>query len=66
MSEAMHSEDIELDVDGAEAVIGGAGKPMTMEQAVKDGYAEVACGEHGTVMRNAKGKEIVVPYPTHK
>ena len=63
MSEAMHSEDIELDEGGAEAVIGGAAKHMTMEQAVKAGYHEVACGQHGTVMKNAKGNEIVVPYP---
>ncbi len=59
---AMHSEDIELDDDGAEAVIGGAAKHMTMAQAVKAGYSEVACEPHGTLMRNKKGQEIVVPY----
>ena len=64
VSSAMHSEDIELDEGGADAVIGGAAKHMTMEQAVKAGYREVACGQHGTVMQNAKGTEIVIPYPS--
>ena len=60
---AMHSEDIELDEGDAEAVVGGAAKRMTMGQAVRAGYREVACGQHGTVMQNAKGNEIVLPYP---
>jgi hypothetical protein len=62
VSSAMHSEDIELDEDGAEAVVGGAAKNMTMAQAVKAGYSEVACEPHGTLMRNHKGHEVVVPY----
>ena len=62
VSSAMHSEDIELDDGGADAVVGGAAKHMTMAQALKDGYTEVACERHGTLMRNKKGQEIVVPY----
>jgi hypothetical protein len=60
---AMHSEDIELDEDGAESVIGGAARSnMTLEQALKAGYHEVFCGKDGTLLRNGHGKEIVVPY----
>jgi hypothetical protein len=62
VSSAMHSEDIELDEGGAAAVIGGAAKNMTMAQAVKAGYSEVSCEPHGTLMRNSKGHEVLVPY----
>ncbi len=62
VSSTMHNEDIELDDDGADAVVGGAAKHMTMAQAVKAGYTEVACEPHGTLMRNKKGQEVVVPY----
>jgi hypothetical protein len=63
VSSAMHSEDIELDEGGAEAVIGGAAKPMTLEQALKAGYTEIACKPHGTLMKNMKtGKEMTIPY----
>jgi hypothetical protein len=60
---AMHSEDIDLDEGGAEAVLGGAAKPMTLEQALKAGYTEVACKPHGTLVKNMKtGKEMTIPY----
>ncbi len=63
VSSAMHSEDIELDEGGAEAVVGGAAKHMTLEQALKAGYTEIACKPHGTLLKNMKtGKEITVPY----
>jgi hypothetical protein len=65
MSDAMHSEDLELDDAGAEAVLGGAMRQMTMEQALKAGYHEIACGQHGTLMRNRKGEECLVPYKQH-
>jgi hypothetical protein len=59
----MHTEDIELDESGAEAVVGGiAVKHITMEQAFKQGYESVACMKQGTLMKNLKtGKEIIVP-----
>jgi hypothetical protein len=63
VSSTMHDEDIELDEGGAEGVIGGAAKHMTMEQALKAGYTGIACTRQGTLMKNNKtGKEIVVPY----
>ncbi|HEX4034407.1 MAG TPA: hypothetical protein VHX66_08195 [Solirubrobacteraceae bacterium] len=62
----LHSEDIELDEAGADAVLGGiAVKNISEEQAVKEGYHAVACAENGTVMRNKKGAEIIVPYKNH-
>ena len=59
----MHTEDIELDEGGAEAVVGGvAVKHITMAQAVKQGYESVVCMKQGTLMKNLKtGKEIIVP-----
>ena len=59
----MHTEDIELDETGAEAVIGGvATKHITLEQAFKEGYETIAVMPHATLMKNLKtGKEIVVP-----
>ena len=61
--ESMHTEDIELDETAAEAVIGGvAVKHITVAQAMKEGYEQVACIRNGTLMRNEKtGKEIIVP-----
>jgi hypothetical protein len=63
--ESMHTEDIELDENAAEAVIGGvAVKHITMARALKEGYEAVACTKRGTLMRNEKtGKEIIVPEP---
>jgi hypothetical protein len=57
-------EDIELDAGGAESVVGGAGshaKPtMTIAQAEKAGYHEVACEAGGGVlMRNKKGQTLL-------
>jgi hypothetical protein len=61
--ESIHTEDIELDETGAEAVIGGvAVKHITMDRALKEGYESIACARNGTLMRNRKtGKEIIVP-----
>lgn len=61
--ESIHSEDIDLDESGAEAVIGGiAVKHITVERALKEGYEEVACTRKGTLMRSVKtGKEILIP-----
>ncbi len=61
--ESIHTEDIELDETGAEAVIGGvAVKHITMERALKEGYESISCARKGTLMRNKKtGKEIIVP-----
>jgi hypothetical protein len=61
----MHTEDIELDETGAEAVIGGfATKHITVEQAFKQGYETIAVMPHGFLMKNMKtGKEIIVPDP---
>ena len=61
----MHTEDIELDEAGAEAVVGGvAVKHITPEQAFKQGYEAIAVMRHGTLMKNYKtGKEIIVPDP---
>jgi hypothetical protein len=64
----LHSEDIELDEAGADAVLGGSVpvKHISEAQAVKEGYVEVACASNGTLMKNMKtGKEIIVPYPKH-
>ena len=60
----MHTEDIELDEAGAEAVVGGvAVKHITLEQAFKQGFKEIECMTNGTLMKNMKtGKEILVPY----
>ena len=59
----LHTEDIELDERGAEAVIGGvATRHITAEQAFKEGYEAIAVMPHATLMKNMKtGKEIVVP-----
>ena len=59
----MHTEDIELDETGAEAVTGGvAVKHITAEQAFKEGYETIAVMPHAMLMKNLKtGKEIVVP-----
>jgi hypothetical protein len=59
----MHTEDIELDEPGAEAVVGGfAVKHMTPEQAFKQGYEAIAVMRNGTLMKNMKtGREIIVP-----
>ncbi len=59
----MHTEDIELDESGAEAVVGGvAVKHITMHQALAEGYKALACVKQGTLMKNTKtGKEIIVP-----
>jgi hypothetical protein len=60
----MHTEDIELDETGAEAVIGGANahkSSMTMAQAVKAGYKPIACVVGGdTLMKNKAGREILI------
>ena len=63
----LHSEDIELDSAGADAVLGGVTvKHITEQQALKEGYQAVACAANGTLMKNMKtGKEILVPYPKH-
>jgi hypothetical protein len=59
----MHTEDLELDETGAEAVIGGfATKHITAEQAFKQGFVAIAVMPHATLMKNMKtGQEIVVP-----
>jgi hypothetical protein len=59
----IHTEDVELDETGAEAVIGGsATKHITAEQAFKQGYEAIAVMPHATLMKNMKtGREIVVP-----
>jgi hypothetical protein len=64
----LHSEDIELDEAGADAVLGGSipVKHISEEQAFKEGYVAVGCAENGTVMRNKKtGADIIVPYKLH-
>ena len=59
----MHTEDIELDETGADAVVGGvATEHITLEQAFKQGYETIAVMPDATLMKNMKtGKEIVVP-----
>jgi hypothetical protein len=58
----MHTEDVELDEADAEAVVGGiAVKHMTMEQAFKEGYEQIASMRNGALMKNMKtGREIIV------
>ena len=60
---AMHSEDIELDEAAAEAVVGGvAVRHITLEQALKQGCVEVECMRNGSLMRDKKGHEFLIPY----
>ncbi len=59
----MHTEDIELDEPGAEAVLGGAAvSHLTAEQAFEHGYEAIAVMLNGILMKNIEtGKEIIVP-----
>jgi hypothetical protein len=58
-------EDIDLDEVGAESVVGGAGShakgkaTMTIAEAEKAGYHEVACEIGGTLMKNSKGHTLL-------
>ncbi len=57
-------EDIELDEVGAESVVGGAGAHakkhvMSIAEAEKAGYKEVACERGGVLMKNSAGHTIV-------
>jgi hypothetical protein len=60
-SSHLDSEDIDLDEGGDGTVVSGAAAHVTtIERALKAGYTEVACGQHGTLVRDKKGQETVV------
>ena len=60
---ALHTEDIELDETTAEAVVGGvAVRHMTLEQALKQGCVEIECMRNGSLMKDKKGNEFLIPY----
>ncbi|MGH2850041.1 MAG: hypothetical protein ACRDLP_05435 [Solirubrobacteraceae bacterium] len=59
----MHTEDIELDETTAESVVGGvAVRHITLQQALKQGCVELSCVRDGTLMRDKKGHEFLIPY----
>ena len=63
---AMHTEDIELDETTAESVVGGyAIRNITLEQALKQGCVEIECMRNGSLMRDKKGHEFLIPYNKH-
>jgi hypothetical protein len=63
---AMHTEDIELDETTAESVVGGyAIRNITLEQALKQGCVEIECMHNGSLMRDKKGHEFLIPYKKH-
>ena len=61
---AMHTEDIELDETTAESVVGGYAvrHNITLEQALKQGCVEIECMRNGSLMRDKKGHEFLIPY----
>jgi hypothetical protein len=59
----MHTEDIELDETTAESVVGGyAVRHITLDQALKQGCVEISCMRNGSLMRDKKGHEFLIPY----